>query len=169
MNQDFNGQGDSRFAGQQLVVPAAQSLPAPYDPYGPARGYGTATSDEPEVFGVKIFEYWRIINKRKWLILGITLSFVALSAVRTLMQTPLYTATVRLQIDRNVAKIVESGNIDPVEDCRYSSSCARSIRSWKAAPWLSGWLRRSSSEAILAFFQARSFSPIGWLMGLISP
>ena len=63
-------------------------------------------------FGVKIFDYLRIINKRKWLILGITLSFVALSAVRTLMQTPLYTATVRLQIDRNVAKVVESGNIE---------------------------------------------------------
>ena len=116
MTQDFNGQGDNRFAGGQLVVPAAQSLPAQYDPYGPARGYGTATTDEPELFGVKIFDYWRIINKRKWLILGITLSFVALSAVRTLMQTPLYTATVRLQIDRNVAKVVESGNVDPIEN-----------------------------------------------------
>ena len=73
MTQDFNGQGDNRFAGGQLVVPAAQSLPAQYDPYGPARGYGTATTDEPELFGVKIFDYWRIINKRKWLILGITL------------------------------------------------------------------------------------------------
>ena len=42
-------------------------------------------------------------------------AFVVLGAVRTLMETPLYTATVRLQIDRNVAKIVEGGNVTPVE------------------------------------------------------
>ena len=36
-------------------------------------------------------------------------------AVRTLMTTPLYTATVRLQIDRNVAKVVEGGNVTPLE------------------------------------------------------
>src|SRR6476620_2871676 len=123
MAQDLNGEGDNRFAGGQLV-PAAQSLPAQFDPYGPARGYGAATTDEPELFGVKVFDYLRIINKRKWLIIGITLSFVALSAVHTLMQTPLYTATVRLQIDRNVTRIVESGNVNETVE-NFDEECMR--------------------------------------------
>ena len=67
-------------------------------------------------FGSKLLEYWRIFNKRKWLILSIAAAFVALAAVRTLMQTPLYTATVRLQIDQNVAKIVQGDNVMPTED-----------------------------------------------------
>ena len=32
------------------------------------------------------------------------------------MQTPLYTATVRLQIDQNVAKIVQGDNVMPTDD-----------------------------------------------------
>ena len=78
-----------------------------------------ARADEPEIFGVKLLDYWRIFYKRKWLILGITAAFVAITAVRTLMETPLYTAAVRLQIDRSAAKMVESGNVTPVESGDY--------------------------------------------------
>ena len=35
------------------------------------------------------------------------------------MEVPLYTATVRLQIDRNVAKIVNTEGVIPVEDSDY--------------------------------------------------
>ena len=42
-------------------------------------------------------------------------AFVTIGAVNTLMKTPLYTSTVRLQIDRNVTKVVEGGNTSPLE------------------------------------------------------
>ena len=45
-------------------------------------------------------------------------AFVTLGMLRTLMTTPLYTATVRLQIDQNAAKIVEGGNVTPAEGVR---------------------------------------------------
>ena len=70
---------------------------------------GRCTADGPELFGLNLLEIWRIFNKRKWIILGIAAAVLALGGVRTLMQTPIYTATVRLQIDRPM-KIVESGN-----------------------------------------------------------
>ena len=68
-----------------------------------------------------LLEYWRIVNRRKWLIAGMAAAFLVFGAVRTLMTTPLYTATVRLQIDRNVAKVVEGGNVTPLEgaDSRF--------------------------------------------------
>jgi capsular exopolysaccharide synthesis family protein len=45
----------------------------------------------------------------------VLLAFLAIGVLVTLMTTPLYTATVRLQIDRNVAKVVEGGNVTPLE------------------------------------------------------
>ena len=81
------------------LIPAAQTLPTTFDPYGPLAGYGELEANAPELVGRKLLEIWRILNKRKWLILSIVAACVALNAVRTLMQTPIYTATVRLQID----------------------------------------------------------------------
>src|SRR6266540_3942376 len=101
-NNAPSGPNDNRNGAGQLVPAVPGAVPATFDPYGPLGGYRGGAADEPELFGVKLLDYWRILNKRKWLILGIVAAFVALSAVRTLMQTPLYTATVRLQIDPNV-------------------------------------------------------------------
>ena len=87
---------------------AAQGL---YAEAPPPNG-GTFEADQ---FDIDIREYLRIFNKRKWVIVAIAGTIVALAGLATLMMTPLYTATLRLQIDRNVAKIVESGNVTPAE------------------------------------------------------
>src|SRR5262249_45678945 len=63
-----------------------------------------------------VVEFWGIVRKRKWLILSVAAAFVILNGVRTLMETPLYTSTVRLQIDTNVAKILEGDNVMPVDN-----------------------------------------------------
>ena len=56
-----------------------------------------------------------MVLKRRWLILGIALAFFVLGGVRVLLQTPLYSATVRIQIEREPAKIVEQGMTSPTE------------------------------------------------------
>ena len=66
-----------------------------------------------------ILELWRIVYKRKWLIVSIAAAILAIGTVRTLMKVPLYTATARLQIDRNVAKIVNTEGVLPVENGDY--------------------------------------------------
>ena len=73
--------------GRQLV-PVAEAIPALRDPYGRLALYGGGIAEEQELSGLNLFEYWRILYKRKWLILGIAAAFVVLSAIRTLMQTP---------------------------------------------------------------------------------
>ena len=73
------------------LVPFTQSVPALRDPYGPL-GYPAGVPETPEPMGLNfLLEGWRILNKRKWLILSIAAAFVTIGAVRTLMQTPLYT------------------------------------------------------------------------------
>ena len=84
------------------------------DPYS-VGAYVGPTSDAPRDFQVDLSEYLRILIKRRRMILAIVAASLALGAIITLMKTPLYTSTVRLQIDQATAKIVEGGNIAPVE------------------------------------------------------
>jgi succinoglycan biosynthesis transport protein ExoP len=100
--------------GAQLVV-SAQNVPAVRDPYGLIAGYPTTDVEGYSYLEIAL-EIWRIVYKRKWLIISIAAAFFVIGAVRTLMQVPLYTATVRLQIERNVAKIVNAEGVTPVED-----------------------------------------------------
>jgi hypothetical protein len=55
-------------------------------------------------------EYWRIVNKRKWVIASIR-GVLVLDLANA--DGDASTATARLQIDRNVAKVVEGGNVTP--------------------------------------------------------
>ena len=66
-------------------------------------------------FATKVMAILRLLNKRKALIFAVSAAVFSLGTVRTLMTAPLYTSTIRLQIDRNVAKIIEGGNVTPVE------------------------------------------------------
>ena len=76
---------------------------------------GSASLDEGNDLAVTLRQYAYMVVKRRWLILGIALAFFVLGGVRILLQTPLYTATVRIQIEREAAKIVEGGTTSPVE------------------------------------------------------
>jgi len=101
-------QGDGGPARQ--LVPVSESVPALRDPYGRLAPYGVG--DEAEQPGFKLLEYLRILDKRKWLILSIAAAFVVISAVRVLMETPVYSSTVRIQVDQE-ARIVEGGSVVP--------------------------------------------------------
>jgi polysaccharide biosynthesis transport protein len=112
MTGTSEGQGlESRPKGHQLVS-ATSSVPTTSGGYG---GAYPPIDHKTTGFVAKLLEFWWILKKRKWVILSVLLAFLAIGALLTLMTTPLYTATVRLQIDRNVAKVVEGGNVTPLE------------------------------------------------------
>lgn len=57
----------------------------------------------------------RILYKHKWLIGAVAVAFLTLGLLQVLTAKKFYTSTIRLQIDRGVTKIVESGNVMPLE------------------------------------------------------
>ena len=75
------------------VVPAAQYAPATRDPYNSSIGpyYGPGAASGPE-FQFDIFEYLRILFKRRWLIVSVVGAALVYATLTTLMQTPLYTS-----------------------------------------------------------------------------
>src|ERR1700756_767475 len=106
------------------VIPVPQAGLAARDPYNSAvgsysgPGYGPGYTETPSNFQLDLLEYLRIIVKRRWLILSIMGAALLFGTVTTLMKTPLYTSTVRLQIDPMMAaaKVTEAGGVTPVDD-----------------------------------------------------
>src|SRR5215475_3306704 len=103
---------ESRQNGQQLVPLTVSTPTTSADGY---RGAYPAAMHPETTIVAQLFEFWWVLRKRKWVVLSVLLTFLGIGALATLMTTPLYTATVRLQIDRNVAKVVEGGNVTPLE------------------------------------------------------
>ena len=150
------------------LAPAASGVPALRDPYGLTGGYGATPGYGSEDSSLDLLQYWRLLNKRKWLILSIAVAALTLGVVRTLMETPLYTATARLQIDRNVAKIIESGNVTPVEggDSEFLKTQYELLQSRAIAERVASALRLGEDPD---FLKPRNFSLLGAIKGLLKP
>ncbi len=120
MGSDMNGvpagPGPDRPAGGRALIAGAGSAiaQATLDAFGPP-GYGSPPVDGGSSLAVTLRQYLYMVLKRKWLILGIALAVTMLGGVRALMTTPLYKATVRIQIEREAAKVVEGGSTAPNE------------------------------------------------------
>lgn len=114
----------------------------------------------------KIRDYWHIFSKRKWLIFAIASCVLAIGAIRTLMMTPLYTSTIRLQIDRNVAKIVDGGTVTPVEgtDNEFLKTQYELLQSRSLAERVASAARLADDQN---FFRPREFSLIATLRDLL--
>ena len=68
--------------------------------------------DEDEI---DLLAYWRILVKRKWLVLGVLGTVVALALIATLMMPPVYRATATLQIDRESVQILQVEGVGNAE------------------------------------------------------
>jgi polysaccharide biosynthesis transport protein len=150
------------------LVPAAQAVPVARDPYTSAVGrYGYGYSAEaPAAFQIDLLEYLRILVKHRWLILSIVSAAVVLGAVTTLMKTPLYTSTIRLQIDRAADKIVQGGNITPEnDDDLFMQTQYELLQSQTMAERVASALKLGDDPG---FLRPRDFSIIGFFENLFS-
>lgn len=146
------------------LIPAAPAQLAPRDL--PSQGYPTFNA-EPRDYADIIKDYLRVINRRRWLILTITAVILTFGTIHVLMQTPLYTATVRIQIDRSVAKVVDAGNVSPAEgaDSEFLRTQYELLRSRNLAERV---VLSTALGTDAEFIKRRSFSLFGGLVGLFS-
>lgn len=103
--------------GRNVPVPAAdpRALPLVRDSYG-AGSYGTSDfREEGSDLAATIRRFIGIALKWHRLILGVAGVFLVMGAIYAFLSTPLYTANVRIQIDREPGKIVEGGISSPME------------------------------------------------------
>ncbi len=97
---------------------AASSLPIPSDgrrqlalPLSPARalsldlGSPGAAGDDEE--GVDLLNYWRILVKRKWWVLGTLAVVLTMTFVNTSLETPIYRAAASVRVDMDKLQVVQ--------------------------------------------------------------
>ena len=114
MQDAFRDSSDERADGRAVAI--ADTIALATGRRDPALvGYGPDPVGEGSQLAVTLRQYAFMILKRRWLILGICLAIAILGTVFTLLKTPLYASTVRLQIEREPMKIVEGGATTPTE------------------------------------------------------
>jgi capsular exopolysaccharide synthesis family protein len=158
MNLPISHNPNGANGDETLPVPIAGGVPALHRGYGYA-GYPTEPTEVSDAFGLKVLlDGWRIFKRYKWLIIGVAAAVFAIGAVKTLMQTPLYTATVRLQIDNNVPRVVERGSLVADEDLwTFMQSQLKLIESRTMAERVASALDLGKDKK---FLKPRNFSPI---------
>jgi polysaccharide biosynthesis transport protein len=153
---------DTTTANRGRIVPAAApQVPVTRNTYGPG-GYGPTIDTAPWGFG-HLYEYWRILKKRKWIILGALSLCLTMGTLITLMEKPLYTTSVRVQVDRSSTKIVESGNVTPTEstgDFEFLKTTYEVLQSVTMAERVASALKLGEDAD---FLKPRDFSIVGWL------
>ncbi len=122
-------------------------------------GFNDSTTDA-ESFGPPILlQYWQVALRWKWVIVGIVVATVTVGLIATLLLTPQYTATSRIEINREQKKVTNLDGMETQESGRdlqffqtqYSLLEARSL-----AERVARQLRLSSD---LGFFQAHGVNP----------
>ncbi len=106
-----------------------------------------------------LVQYWNIIYRRKWAVLTIFVGALAIGLLTTLLTTPVYTATARIEISReqqNVTKVEglespQAGQDDEFYQTQYSLLSARSL-----AERVAKQLRLATNDG---FFDAHGVDP----------
>ncbi len=62
---------------------------------------------------INLREYWLVLVKRKWTVIGLLCVAVALALVITVLTTPLYRAMTVIQIEREPVKVVDFKDVTP--------------------------------------------------------
>jgi succinoglycan biosynthesis transport protein ExoP len=73
-----------------------------------AAGHQDTTTIErvDEEDSIDLLDYWRVLAKRRWVIMAVLLSVTALTAIGTWGATPIYRATTRIQIDPDLMNVL---------------------------------------------------------------
>ena len=160
--------GEAAGPGSAGPLVPVQPLTTALDPYRPVGSYLAGGPSPESDWRADLLEYVRIFLKHKWLILGSVLCFVAVGGARTLMETPQYTATVRLQIDREAAKVVESGDVSATQnaDADFFRTQFELLRSRSMAERVASIVHLGDDAA---FLKPRDFSWVSALRNRLWP
>ncbi|MEL6373401.1 MAG: polysaccharide biosynthesis tyrosine autokinase [Pseudomonadota bacterium] len=150
-----------------MLAPADPRLqPAPPGAYyGPGHYAGEPAGESPSEV---LREYIRIFLKRKFLILGIIAACLAIATVYTWLQTPLYDAKLRLQIDQSAADPFEKGKVQQAGG-RFVEFMRTQIELLRSRALAERTVERLKLYENTAFLKPRNVSVVASVMSLVRP
>ena len=75
-----------------------------------------ASDTQSEADDIDLLSYWRVLIKRRWLVVGVLAIVLTTSLVGTLLTTPIYRATATMQIERTTLQVVNVQGVNAMED-----------------------------------------------------
>jgi polysaccharide biosynthesis transport protein len=112
-----------------------------------------------------LLQYWQVVLRWKWVILGIVASSLVIGLVTTLLMTPKYTAKARIEISRaqkNVTKVEGLDAADAGRDVEFYQTQYSLLEARSLAERVSRKMRLATNEA---FFAAHGVSETSGLFG----
>ncbi len=117
---------------------------------------------------INLLEYWRIVLKRRWVVLAMVAAVLAATIALTLLTTPIFRATAVIQIDRGEINIVDLEGVVPTEslgDRDFYQTQYELLRSRALAQRVISQLNLASNPA---FTQTGPRSPLAKLKAMLS-
>ena len=117
---------------------------------------GRAQSNRPPV----LVQYWRVVIRWRWIILGILAASLVLGLLATVLATPKYTATSLVEISRQQDRVVNVQDVrqessNPADQEFYQTQYAL-LRSRSLAERVVKDLKLADNEAFLTMFHVKS-------------
>jgi polysaccharide biosynthesis transport protein len=113
MNQMMPSPYQQQPPGQLAPVDPRYGVPDYYRSGGAYPYYPSPDLADPAASGFDFYKYLRVLNKYRWLIASCVLTTLLLGTLLTYLSTPIYRATVSLQIDREAANITKLEGVQP--------------------------------------------------------
>lgn len=94
----------------------AGALAEPARTQTPAHLIDPSTRDvSDDEFSIDLLSYWRVLVKRRVIVLAVLAVVVLVAVIATLLMTPIYRATASLQIDRETVSVIQVDGLEPAE------------------------------------------------------
>ncbi|HET6546404.1 MAG TPA: polysaccharide biosynthesis tyrosine autokinase [Rhodanobacteraceae bacterium] len=118
---------------------------------------------------INLLDYWRIVVKRRWTVLGFLGIVVAIVLIATLLTPSTFRATSTLKIDRDTIRVVQVGGLTPAEapnDQDFYQTQYELLKSRTLAKRVIGELDLAHNPVFQRMLQP---SPLGRLLGMLRP
>jgi polysaccharide biosynthesis transport protein len=152
--------------GQLVPSDPRMGVPDHYRPGGAYPYYPGFEQQEDIAPSFDIYKYLRVFNKYRWLIASLVLVSLLIGAAVTYLSTPIYRATISLQIDRDSMNIVNVDGLQPEEN-QNSTEYYKTQYELLASRSLAERVVSSLSLANDNRFNAQTVSPISFVKGLV--
>lgn len=87
-------------------------MPTPWEENESPTLYGEILAQDVESSESRLRHYWRILYRRRWIVLAIIAACVGLAIVVSMLTQRQYTATTRVQVDREAANVLNIEGVD---------------------------------------------------------
>jgi capsular exopolysaccharide synthesis family protein len=120
-------------------------------------------ADAPSGDEINLLDYWNVLLKRRWTVLGLALLVLFASFVSTLLTTPIFRSAATIQIDRETLNVVNVEGVTPQgasNDWEFYETQYQLLRSRSLAERVASQLRLGSNPAVRAQDQPSPWSAL---------